>query len=339
MRDTSWYRTGTVSVASGSNVVTGTGIGSWTKNISVGDVLLLDQKPYQVLTVADDNLGNGTITTVPAYAGTGITNGTYAIIRSYTETTPADLALRVAEMLQTYHVTMDQLMTWMTGGGDGSLQSMTLDGFAGVSGLVVPTLPNLAPLSMMTSVTPAPNKIPKADENGKLDPNWLPSELLNNILNAGTGTGSTSASTTTSAERLLQLYPRPGAVNAVINSKDARYYDVFIGNDFTPQLTLNWVNTAPSASDPLHSGVPTNAVITLTVRVVDLTGNSSITWSGMPIQWAGGSAPTLGTTHPGDARVFQFRWLNTAGIPGLPVQSQINCWLGNIVGLSGGIQP
>lgn len=327
MKDTSWYRSGTISITTGTNTVTGAAVGSWAKNLSPGDILLLD-RPYQILAIADGLAGAGTMTIAPAYSGTTLVNASYAVIRSYTETTPADLARRVAEMLQTYHATMDQMLYWMTGGGDGTVQSMTLQDFAGVSGITVPTLPFLAPLQTLTSVTAAPNKIPKADANGKLDPNWLPAELVNKILNAGTSTGaSATPSSAVTTDKLVQLLQSGSNPILTLHSGTARVYDVFITYADHCELLLNYVNTAPRTTDPIHTGVPTTAALTMVVRLINTTSSSvSLIWSGMPVIWEEplGMLTRLG---PGDVAVVTLRWLSSTNLIGVTLPTAFNNWV------------
>lgn len=328
MKDTSWYRVGTISVANGSGTVSGAGVGSWVKNVSVGDVLLLGNTPYRVDTVADGVAGAGTLTISPNYSGADIVNGSYAIIRSYTDTTPAELAARVAEMLQVYHVTFDQLISWMTGGGDGSVETVTLQDFAGVSGLTVPTLPRLAPLQLLTSVTAAPNKIPKAGSDGKLDPNWLPAELVNKILNAGTSTGdSATPSSTVTTDKLVQLLQSGSNSILTLHSGTARVYDVFITYADHCELRLNYVNTAPQATDPIHTGVPATAALKMVVRLINTTSSSvTLTWSGMPVIWEE-PLGQLSTIGPGDVAVVTLRWLSSANLIGVTLPTAFNNWV------------
>ena len=328
MKDTSWYRIGVVNVTGGSGTVSGSGVGSWAKNVSSGDILLLGQKPYRIDTVSDGVAGAGTLTISPNYSGVDIVNGSYAIIRSYTDTTPAELAARVAEMLQVYHVTFDQLMSWMTGGGDGSVETVTLQDFAGVNGLTVPTLPHLAPLQMLTSVTAAPNKIPKAGPDGKLDPNWLPAELVNKILNAGTSSGgsSTTASAAT-ADKLVQILQTSSNSSLTLHSGTARVYDVFTTYAGSCELLLNYVNTAPQATDPIHTGVPATAALTMRVRLINTTSSSvNLTWSGMPVIWEGAAGP-LSSIGPGDVVVVTLRWLSSANLIGVTLPTAFNNWV------------
>lgn len=341
MKDTSWYRAGTISVTNGSNTVTGSSVGSWAKNISPGDILLLGQLPYQILSVADGAVGAGTLTIAPNYSGANLSGAGYAIIRSYTNTAPADLAARVAEMLQAYHVTMDQMLTWMTGGGDGTLDTLTLTDFAGVSGISVPTLPFLAPLQTRTSVTAAPNRIPISDSDGKLDPNWLPAELVNAILSAGSGSsgGGSGTTTTITAEKLLQVVQSTQNQLITLNTKTARFYDVFITDADYTELRLNYVNTAPNPNAPIHTGVPNTANLQMVIRVINTTGQpADITWAGMPVIWEGdGGAISPGTVPAHAIQTYTLRWLSSAGLVGASLPTTFNNWIG--YSQSGSYQP
>ena len=331
MKDTSWYRTGTVSVVNGSNTVTGSSVGSWAKNISPGDILLLGQLPYQILSVVDGAVGAGTLTIAPNYSGANLSGAGYAIIRRYTNTAPADLAARVAEMLQTYHITLDQMLTWMTGGGDGTLDSLTLSEFAGVSGISVPTLPFLAPLQTRTSVTSAPNKIPRADSNGKLDPNWLPAELVNAILSAGSGsTGGSGTATVINTEKLLQIVQSTQNQLITLNTNTARYYDVFITDAAYTELRLNYVNSPPSSNDVVHTGVPHTASLQMVIRVINTTSTpANITWAGMPVIWEGDDGAISPDTVPAHTvQTYTLRWLGSAGLVGVSLPMSFNNWIG-----------
>ncbi|MGS7252406.1 phage tail protein [Pseudomonas anuradhapurensis] len=79
-----WYRTGTVAITAGQTTVTGTGT-NFSANARVGDAFLgPDGRWYEVT-----NIASGTVLSIlPAYQGTTVSGGTYAItpVQGYTKT-------------------------------------------------------------------------------------------------------------------------------------------------------------------------------------------------------------------------------------------------------------
>lgn len=92
-----WYRTGTVTVSNGSNVVTGTGT-QWAGNVHVGDAIALGSPPqlYEVANVAS----NTTIGLVTNYTGTSGSGQSYFI--APTQGWIKELADRAAAVIATY---------------------------------------------------------------------------------------------------------------------------------------------------------------------------------------------------------------------------------------------
>lgn len=79
-----WYRTGTVAITAGQTTVTGTGT-NFSANARVGDALLgPDGNWYEVTNIASATV----LSILPAYKGTTISGGTYAItpVQGYTKT-------------------------------------------------------------------------------------------------------------------------------------------------------------------------------------------------------------------------------------------------------------
>lgn len=323
MKDTSWYKTGTISVLNGATTALGAAIGSWEANAAIGDILLVNDKVYAITLVEDSAGGTGRLDFEPEFADPDYV-GSYAIIRSYNHVMPSDLAVRIANTLQSYQLTMNQLLSWMTGGGDGSLDHITLNNFAGVSGLMVPTLTNIAPLATSLSSTPAPYKVPKANADGKLDMNWLPAEVINAVLSNGANAGMQSFAFST--QKLTKIYVTDAVAVVDINSKDSRFFDVIVntaGVNLT--LNINYVNSAPAPTDLLHTGVPVNGVLDIFIRVIDLHGGLVLNWTGSPITWAPGQVASV-TGVAGDINVFRLRWFNTSGAPaGVPT---LSTWVG-----------
>lgn len=323
MKDTSWYKTGTVTVLNGANTLTGNAVGSWEDNAAVGDILIVNDKAYEITLVENVAPADGRIDFEPAFADPDYT-GPYAIIRSYNHVMPSDLAVRIANTLKAYQSTMNQLLNWMTGGGDGSVDHVTLSNFAGISGVRVPTLTNIAPLATSLSSTPAPFKVPQANADGKLDMNWLPVELINAVLSSGANAGTQSFSFST--QKLTKIYVTDAVAVVDINSKDSRFFDVIVNTaDVDLTLNINYVNSAPGPTDLLHTGVPVNGVLEVFIRVLDLHGGLVLNWTGSPITWAPGQVASV-TGVAGDINVFRLRWLNTSGAPaGVPA---LSTWVG-----------
>ena len=112
-----WYKSGSVSVTNGSASVVG-GDTLWATQAAAGDLFTLDgAKFYEVLSVTD----NTHLTLASAYAGTTLSAQAYAIIRNFTSTTNAQLALNLADMINKWHLSLDELLTWLTSLGSVSL--------------------------------------------------------------------------------------------------------------------------------------------------------------------------------------------------------------------------
>ncbi|WP_127078331.1 hypothetical protein [Rhodomicrobium lacus] len=92
-----WYRQGTASVSSGGTAVTGSAT-AWLAQVKPGDAITFDGGAswHEVATVADDTH----LTLASSYAGTTVTSGAYAIMRTGPGWTLAtDLALRLADFI------------------------------------------------------------------------------------------------------------------------------------------------------------------------------------------------------------------------------------------------
>ncbi len=109
----SWYRTGTVATANGSKNIVGTDT-LWTAQASIGDLFTLTGDLfYEVETITDDtHIGLKTV-----YAGATLGAQSYAIIRNFTSTTTSVLAQKLADMLTKWHMTLDELLSWLTTAG------------------------------------------------------------------------------------------------------------------------------------------------------------------------------------------------------------------------------
>lgn len=92
-----WYKAGRVTVAHGSTTVTGANT-RWAGKIKAGDIFSLDgDRLYEIVTVTD-----GTLTLATPYAGASGEYQPYVVIQNFTSTTSADLAGRLAKVLQIY---------------------------------------------------------------------------------------------------------------------------------------------------------------------------------------------------------------------------------------------
>jgi hypothetical protein len=113
-----FYRTGTVSVTNGDPDVVGVGT-LWLSQASVGDIFVgPDLDLYEITAVADNlNLSVKQLDGTAAYAGATLSAQNYAIIRNFTSTVPAQLASNLAELMENYHVTLDDMVNWLSGTG------------------------------------------------------------------------------------------------------------------------------------------------------------------------------------------------------------------------------
>lgn len=112
-----WYKSGTVSVTNGSAAVVGVDT-LWLTQAAAGDLFTLDgAKFYEVLSITD----NTHLTLASVYTGTTLSAQSYAIIRNFTSTTNAALALSLADMINKWHLSLDELLTWLTSLGSVNL--------------------------------------------------------------------------------------------------------------------------------------------------------------------------------------------------------------------------
>lgn len=114
----SWYKTGTINVTKGSNIVTGIGT-KWANQllgISAGRMLLLQSSNqieiYEIASVQSDTQ----LTLADDYGGESKTGVTYQIPTSLTVSIES-LALRISEMLNYYQTQLNAWQTILTGDG------------------------------------------------------------------------------------------------------------------------------------------------------------------------------------------------------------------------------
>lgn len=109
-----WYKTGTVSVTNGSLNVVGVDT-QWLTQCASGDLFTLDGSQfYEVGSITDDTH----LVLNKVYIGTTLSAQSYAIIRNFTSTTNAALALSLADMLAKWHFSLDELLLWLTSSSD-----------------------------------------------------------------------------------------------------------------------------------------------------------------------------------------------------------------------------
>ena len=112
-----WYRTGTVSVTNGSPTVTGSGTTLWLTQAVVGDIFVgPDNALYEITAVTNDTtITIKTMGGVAGYGGATLSNQAYAIIRYFTNVLPVSLASGLAALQAKYHVTLDEMIDWLSG--------------------------------------------------------------------------------------------------------------------------------------------------------------------------------------------------------------------------------
>jgi len=106
-----WLRLGTVAVTEGSPLVTGTAVSWAICDVTVGDFFVgPDEKLYEV--VAFYKVGEGptpfekerilirSLSGLDAYQGVTNAAGSYSIIRNWTNTTNATIALKITELFK-----------------------------------------------------------------------------------------------------------------------------------------------------------------------------------------------------------------------------------------------
>ncbi len=114
MATTHIYRTGTVSVAAGELIATGTGT-SWLSNAVRGDVLLVPSgQCFELVTVETD-----TRVTLDAAPAGAIANAPYVLLRFVTSQGIRDLLEKIEEFLKDRQVSLAEFADWTTGTATG----------------------------------------------------------------------------------------------------------------------------------------------------------------------------------------------------------------------------
>lgn len=132
------YSDGTVSLSTGSNIVTGTGTQFVTiADIQVGDLFTLDGSTfYEIVTVTSDTqisivtIPNGTV-----YSGGNVSGASYAVIRNFTNTTTATLAVKLAAIQEKWHQREENITGWFA--SNAATFNVT-DVYGNLSALVTP---------------------------------------------------------------------------------------------------------------------------------------------------------------------------------------------------------
>ena len=92
---TRWYREGTIAVDKNGNTVTGTNTFWMTAGLHVGDIMKIGGSDYEITGITD----NTHLTISPAFSGSALTEGSYAIIRNFTSTMQSEIASKTSELL------------------------------------------------------------------------------------------------------------------------------------------------------------------------------------------------------------------------------------------------
>lgn len=109
-----WYTTGTITLVQGSNVATGTGV-EWLETVRYGDILLVDDKLYEVT----GPINEVQIQLERPYAGATIQNRPYALIRNMTNASNFDLMRKINELLAERSSSLTQFTNWAAGSANG----------------------------------------------------------------------------------------------------------------------------------------------------------------------------------------------------------------------------
>lgn len=145
----SWFRTGTVTVTNGSDVVTGFGT-AWRTSATppeIGDIFTVDGKAlYEVLAINSDE----SIKLRKPYEETTATKTAYAIIRNTSATINSRLAAGVTRALNQKQVMIDEQSQWLT-------STNATESFTDPLGVAHPVM---TPHAMEESVT---NKVNEVD--------------------------------------------------------------------------------------------------------------------------------------------------------------------------------
>lgn len=112
---TAIYKTGTVSVNNGSNIVTGNGTSFIdVANVQEGDLFTVDgQKFYEAYEIdTNTQIKIRNIVTGGAFAETNVTAGNFAIIRNFTSQTSAEIAAKVLAVQQKWMNREEEMTDW-----------------------------------------------------------------------------------------------------------------------------------------------------------------------------------------------------------------------------------
>jgi hypothetical protein len=107
-----WYKTGTATITQGSTTITGVGTQWLTTGIKAGDIFTIDDtRSYEIATVTS----NTSLTLAKPFQGASGSAQNYAIIRNWAATMTAELAARVAELLNKYESFIDANLKQIVG--------------------------------------------------------------------------------------------------------------------------------------------------------------------------------------------------------------------------------
>ena len=102
--ETSWYRTGTVSVVSGGKGITGAG-SLWASQALPGDLFALTDTNGNItsqFSEVEDVVSDTSITLKTVWPGASLSGQGYVLVRNFTGTLPSDLAAKLSKLLALY---------------------------------------------------------------------------------------------------------------------------------------------------------------------------------------------------------------------------------------------
>ncbi|HYG87002.1 MAG TPA: phage tail protein [Azospirillum sp.] len=113
---TSWYRTGTVMLTAGSAGVVGADT-AWLSQVQPGDLITFDAgRSFHEVAAVDSNTA---LTLREPYTGSSAAEAPYAVVRNFTSTLPAQIAAKIANMVDKWQVREEQYDDWVGGSPTG----------------------------------------------------------------------------------------------------------------------------------------------------------------------------------------------------------------------------
>lgn len=131
-----WYRSGTVATTNNLQTVTGTGT-LWQLTglgIKEGDLFTINGAQWYEIQSVNSHTS---ITLRTPYLGSTASGQSYAIVRAFTYSTSADLAIRLAAAMEKWHGYFDEFATWSAGSATGGPNGNGTYPLTGPTGTVV----------------------------------------------------------------------------------------------------------------------------------------------------------------------------------------------------------